>query len=137
MAIRNHISVDDLEKELIFSTSRSSGPGGQNINKVNTKVTLRFDVNNSSFLNQEEKEIIAKKLSSKLTKDGMLILSSQEKRSQIQNKATVLNKLENLLNRALVRKKKRKPTKPSKSAVEKRLKEKKIQSEKKKWRKGD
>ncbi len=75
-----------LVSEIKFQTSRSSGPGGKNVNKTNSKVTLRFDVANSFVLTEEEKEIILVKLSSRLTSEGELILSSQEKRSQLQNK---------------------------------------------------
>lgn len=123
-----------LANELDFSASRSSGPGGQNVNKVNTKVTLRFDVNGSQVLNDEEKEIISKKLSARLTKEGVLVLTSQNKRSQLQNKEDVVLKLEKLLSKAFEKKKVRKATKPSKGAVQKRITGKKLHSEKKKWR---
>lgn len=134
MSIRHFIPVRDLVQELTFTASTSSGPGGQNVNKVNSKVTLRFDVLNSALLSTEEKEVLLKKLHTKLTADGILLLSSQEKRSQLQNKETVMLKLEKLLQGALARKKARKPTKPSKSAVQERIKKKKQVSEKKKWR---
>lgn len=134
MAIRHFIKATELAGELAFSTSTSSGPGGQNVNKVETKVILRFDVANSSLLNEQEKEVLLKKLESKLTKEGVLILSAQEKRSQLQNKETVIMKLEKLLEKALMRKKPRKSTKPSKAAVQKRISSKKQLSEKKKWR---
>lgn len=128
------IPKEELENEAQFTASTSSGPGGQHVNKANTKVTLRFDVTNSTLLSDEEKETIRKKLSSKLTKDGVLILRSQEKRSQLQNKQAVLAKAEKLLTQALIKRKKRKPTKPSKGAVQDRLNKKKQQGEKKKWR---
>lgn len=134
MAIRRFIKASELAGELEFSTSTSSGPGGQNVNKVETKVILRFDVVKSAMLNEQEKEVLLKKLESKLTKEGVLILSAQEKRSQLQNKETVILKLEKLLEKALMRKKARKPTKPSKAAVQKRISSKKQLSEKKKWR---
>lgn len=123
-----------LGKELLFSTSRSSGPGGQNVNKVNTKVTLKFDVLNSNVLTQEEKEIILTKLTSRLTSAGILLLSAQDKRSQLQNKDAVIEKFDILLSRAFKKKKIRKPTKPSKGSVQDRIKNKKQASEKKKWR---
>lgn len=104
------------------------------MNKVNSKVSVRFDIAGSSLLCAEEKEILLAKLQSKLTKEGVLIISAQEKRSQLQNKETVLLKLEKMLEGALTRKKTRKPTKPSKTAVQERIKKKKQQSEKKKWR---
>jgi len=123
-----------LGRELEFTTSRSSGPGGQNVNKVNTKVTLRFDVSGSQALTVDEKEILLRKLASRLTNVGVLILSSQDKRSQLQNKEGVIAKFEVLVAKSFRKKKVRKATKPSKSAVEKRITQKKHRSEKKKWR---
>jgi len=123
-----------LGSEIIFSASRSSGAGGQNVNKVNTKVTLKFDIKNSQHLNEEEKENLLKKLSTRLTNEGVLILSSQEKRSQLQNKEAVVLKFEKIIAKAFEKKKARKATKPSKGAVQERIKEKKQRSEKKQWR---
>ena len=128
------ITVGLVGSELEFTTSRSSGPGGQNVNKVNTKVTIRFDIPNSKLLTQEEKDIILNKLSSYLTKDGILAVTSQEKRSQLDNKEEAKIKFVNLINKAFVKKKPRKPTKPSKTSVQNRIKKKKEHSEKKKWR---
>ena len=128
------ITAAMLGSELIFSTSRSSGPGGQNVNKVNTKVTVKFDVANSSILSEDEKTILFKKIASKLTNDGVLVLSSQDKRSQLQNKEAVIVKLEKLLARAFEKRKPRKATKPSKQSVQERLAGKKKHAEKKKWR---
>ena len=128
------ILATTLGNEIIFSASRSSGAGGQNVNKVNTKVTLKFDVKNSQHLTEEEKEILLKKLSTRLTNDGVLILSSQEKRSQLQNKEAVISKFEKIIAKAFEKKKARKATKPSKGAVQERIKEKKQRSEKKQWR---
>jgi ribosome-associated protein len=123
-----------LASELEYSTSRSSGPGGQNVNKVNSKVTLRWNVKDSALLTLEEKELLLQKLSSRLTTEGVLLLSSQEKRSQLQNKEEVLQKLEQLLRLAFFKKKKRKATKPSKSSMKSRLDKKKMHSDKKKLR---
>ena len=123
-----------LFSEFEFLTSRSSGPGGQNVNKVNTKVTLRFDVTNSQILTIEEKEIIKQKLITRLTTENVLILTSQEKRSQLQNKESVLAKFDKLLIKAFEKKKTRKPTRPSKGAIQNRIQKKKQNSEKKKWR---
>jgi ribosome-associated protein len=128
------ITSDLLQSELVFTTSRSSGPGGQNVNKVNTKVTLRFDVEKSQLLTDEEKALLRSKLSTRITADGSLLLTAQDKRSQLQNKEAVILKLNELLAKALAKKKKRKATKPSKSAIQKRIKSKKERSEKKKWR---
>lgn len=123
-----------LFNEFEFLTSRSSGPGGQNVNKVNTKVTLRFDVTNSQILTIEEKEIIKQKLITRLTTENVLILTSQEKRSQLQNKESVLAKFDKLLIKAFEKKKTRKSTRPSKGAIQNRIQKKKQNSEKKKWR---
>ncbi|HOX82042.1 MAG TPA: alternative ribosome rescue aminoacyl-tRNA hydrolase ArfB [Chryseolinea sp.] len=132
--MQRSILAASLGNEIIFSASRSSGAGGQNVNKVNTKVTLKFDVKNSQYLSDEEKEIILKKLATRLTNDGVLVMSSQEKRSQLQNKDAVVLKLEKLLAKAFEKKKARKATKPSKGSVQNRITEKKQQSEKKQWR---
>jgi ribosome-associated protein len=123
-----------LNRELEFNASRSEGPGGQNVNKVNSKITLRWDIANSQLISEDEKRIIKDRLSSFLTKDGVLMLSAQDKRSQLQNKEAVMEKLDALLVKAFAVKKRRKPTKPSKSAKAERLKKKKLVSEKKKWR---
>jgi ribosome-associated protein len=129
-----HPPVTGILPELTFATSRSSGPGGQNVNKVNTKVTLIWDVNQSSAITQEQKEIIQLKLASIITKDGALQITSQEKRSQLQNKESVIEKLEKLLAKAFEKKKAHKPTRPSKAAKQKRIQQKKLHGEKKKWR---
>jgi ribosome-associated protein len=128
------ITADLLGSEVEFSSSRSSGPGGQNVNKVNTKVNLRFDIPRSAVLTGEEKALLLQKLSNKLTTDGVLILSSQDKRSQLQNKENAIAKFNALIAKAFEKKKKRKATKPSKSAVQSRIKKKKEHSEKKGWR---
>jgi ribosome-associated protein len=128
------ITAHLLGNELEFTTSRSSGPGGQNVNKVNSKVTLRFDIRNSPVLTDDEKAILSHKLKSRMTIDGVLLLSSQDKRSQLQNKEEVVLKLEQLIAKAFEKKKPRKATKPSKAAKQDRINKKKIHSEKKKWR---
>lgn len=128
------LHASQFEKEIQLATSRSSGPGGQNVNKVNTKVTLRFEIKSSQILTSAEKEILTTKLAPYLTKGEVLILSAQEKRSQLQNKELVLQKFEQLINKALVRKKIRKASKPTKGAIEKRIVQKKRHSEKKQWR---
>ena len=125
----------DFINELIFSASRSGGPGGQNVNKVSSKVELRFNVMESSLLSAEEKEIIQTKLANKINKEGELILVAQTERSQLANKEKVIEKFYNLLIKALTPQKKRRPTKPSRSSKEKRLVGKKINAEKKSSRK--
>ncbi len=128
------ITASLLYHELYFTASRSSGPGGQNVNKVNSRITVKFDVTRSQILTDEEKAIILERLSTYLTKGGVLIVSSQDKRSQLENKAIVLQKLEQMIARAFEKKKPRKPSKPSKTAIQKRITGKKHQAEKKKWR---
>lgn len=123
-----------LGNEITFSTSRSSGPGGQNVNKVNSKVTLKFDVLQSQILTDDEKEVLKNKLASRLTNEGVLIMSSQDKRSQLENKENVIRKFDRVLAKAFEKRKARKATKPSKGAVQNRIKKKKEHSEKKKWR---
>jgi len=125
----------DFSPEFTITASRSSGPGGQNVNKVSTKVELRFDIVHSTLLSDEEKEIIQTRLTSKINSEGEIILVSQSERSQLQNKENVIEKFYVLLDKALTPVKKRKPTKPSRAAKEKRLEEKRIQSEKKDRRK--
>jgi ribosome-associated protein len=130
----SRVAPADLLPEIKFTTSRSSGPGGQNVNKVNSKVTLRFSIAGSQVLTSEQKAFLLDKFKGKVTTDGELIISSQEKRSQPENKAAVIAKFEKLLTKVFERKKLRKKTKPSKAALEKRINTKKKQSEKKKWR---
>ena len=128
------ITASLLIKELAFSASRSSGPGGQNVNKVNSKITLMFEVVHSEILTEEEKDVIVKKLASHLTKEGVLILTAQDKRSQLENKEAAIQKLDKLLVKAFAKRKIRKATKPSKTAVQKRITNKKQHSQKKQWR---
>jgi len=122
------------ENELIITFSRSGGKGGQNVNKVETKATLRWDVYNSQILKPEQKYLILHKLHSRITEKGDLILWSQSERSQAQNKEVVIARLNHLVNDALIPVKARIKTKPTKSSKEKRLESKKHVSEKKKLR---
>jgi ribosome-associated protein len=128
------VTASLLNRELAFSASRSSGPGGQNVNKVNSKITLMFDVLRSEILTGEEKDVIVKKLASHLTKEGVLNLTAQDKRSQLENKEAAIQKLDKLLVKAFAKRKIRKATKPSKTAVQKRITNKKQHSQKKQWR---
>ncbi len=131
----NH-KIQIPQDELIFKASRSSGPGGQNVNKLNTKVAVVFDVENSGILNSQQKEIIIRKLASRLTKDNRLIVESQRFRSQRANRDFAVEKLTNILEGALKRPKIRRPTRPTHTAVEKRLKQKKSRSLLKQQRRG-
>lgn len=121
----------NFTKEIEIKAIRSSGKGGQNVNKVSTKIELVFDVNNSELLSDEEKSIVEQKLANRISKEGKLILQSQESRSQLMNKEIAIKKLYELLEAALKKEKPRKATKPSKAKKEQRLQVKKVISEKK------
>ena len=121
----------DFTDELHFSASRSSGPGGQNVNKVSSKVELRFHVASSALLSATEKEMIAEKLATRINAAGELLLVSQSERSQVKNKERVIEKFYTLITRALTPRKKRKATKPSQASREDRLETKRRQAEKK------
>ncbi len=125
----------DFSREFHFRTSRSSGPGGQNVNKVNTRVELFFDVENSSLLSDEEKERIKLNLASRLTNDFVLIISAQSERTQLKNKSECIRKFYDLIESAFAETKKRRPIRMKKSAIETRLKQKKLQADKKTRRK--
>lgn len=110
-----------LLNELKYKAVRSSGPGGQNVNKVSSKVILSFDVAHSKALNDEEKARLETKLASRLTSENMLILSCDEDRSQTKNKEIVTQRFLELIEKSLIVPKARKKTKVPKSVVEKRL----------------
>ena len=124
-----------FDSELIFRSSRSSGPGGQNVNKVNTKIELRFNIPGSAILREDEKETLLEKLKNKINNEGILIIISQYSRSQIKNKANAVDKFYRLIEEALTPAKERKPIKQPRHIKEKRLEEKQKQSEKKDLRK--
>lgn len=124
-----------LLKELNFKAIRSSGAGGQNVNKVSSKVVLSFDIENSNGLEEEEKVILKEKLASKLTTDFIFILSSDEERSQLKNKTIVTKRFFDVIEKALKKQKPRKETKVPKAVKEKRLQTKKKSSERKENRK--
>ena len=128
------VHIPDLSPEFIFQASRSGGPGGQNVNKVNTRVALRFDIAGSELLTGEQKQLLLEKLASKITTDGLLQVVSQKERSQLMNKETCIAKLYALIEKALTPQKKRRATRPTKTSVEKRIQEKKLLGEKKSLR---
>ncbi len=123
----------DIVKYCRFETSRSSGPGGQHVNKTESKVAIYFDID-ASALTLEQKEVLKQKYSNKINAEGELYLQSMASRSQLANKEAVIVKMQSLILSALVPSKKRKKTKPTWSSIEKRLESKKIVSEKKKNR---
>lgn len=127
--------ISDLHKELKFRTSRSSGSGGQHVNKVSTRVELIFDLFHSEVLHTEQKEILQDALKNKLTKEGQLIISSQATRSQWRNRLKAIDKFNQLITKSLQPKPKRKAVKPLQSDKKKRLQLKRRNSEKKAMRK--
>lgn len=124
-----------LEAECSFSASRSSGPGGQNVNKVNTRVELRFSVEHSQVLSDDEKNLLFKKLKNRINSEGELILASESERSQLRNRAKVTALFYELVEKALTPPKKRFKTKPTLASRIKRVESKKQHSEKKNMRK--
>ncbi len=125
----------NFEQEFTFSASRSSGPGGQNVNKVSSRVELRFNLMATVLFSEEEKELIFKKLRKRINKEGEIIIVSQVERSQLLNKAEVTEKFFEIIAKALTVPKKRKPTKPTMTSKIKRLDSKRIRGTIKKLRK--
>jgi len=111
----------NFESEFVFSTSRSGGPGGQNVNKVNTKVELRINLLTTSLLSESEKDLVFKKLKNKINSENELILVSQSERSQLMNKKVVTERFYDLVSKALTIQKKRRPSRPTLSSKLKRL----------------
>ncbi|ANF53160.1 peptide chain release factor 1 [Chryseobacterium glaciei] len=123
--------MKDFTKELNFKTSRSSGAGGQNVNKVETAVTVLWKVDESEFFNERQKNLIQEKLKNRINLEGLLFLTVSESRTQLMNKNKAIEKIIDIVNKALIVPKTRIATKPSRAKKEKRLDTKKKMSEKK------
>jgi ribosome-associated protein len=119
------MEVQKIISELQYKAVRSSGAGGQNVNKVSSKIVLTFDLKNSTALSDEEKAVLEMSLSTRLTADLILILNCDEDRSQLRNKEIVTKRFLELIRKGLIVQKPRKETKVPKSAIRKRIKNKK------------
>lgn len=125
------ITEGDFLHELHFHTALSSGPGGQTTNKVQSKVQLLFDIQNSIYLTTDEKLMLYRKLPKKINQEGMLFLSAQERRSQLENREIVIKKFNELLQKTFEPTKPRKATGRTKDSIEERLTDKHAVGEKK------
>lgn len=133
----DYIKGRDFSNEFEFRTSRSSGAGGQHVNKVNTKVELRFDIENSQLLASEEKDLVRNNLKKRINNIGILIITNQAFRSQHRNKTSVIKRFYQLLNKSLTPPTERKQRKITKAMKERRMKAKRLNAEKKAMRRKD
>ncbi|MDR1517004.1 MAG: aminoacyl-tRNA hydrolase [Dysgonamonadaceae bacterium] len=129
--------IEKLLEECVFSAVRSSGSGGQNVNKVATKVILTLDVEASSALSEQQKTLVREKLATRINKEGILQIDCDTERSQFLNKRAIIKKFQLLIAKALKENKKRIATKPTLQSIRRRIDDKKHQSEKKKGRSGE
>lgn len=131
------LTEEELLPEFVFKASRSGGKGGQNVNKVSTKVQINFNIVGSRILSDIEKELLLEKYAARINGEGDLQVVVQKERSQLGNKELAIKKMIALINKAFEVEKKRKATRPSKSSVEVRLSDKKKEGVKKRERRGD
>lgn len=129
------MDIEKLISELSFKASKSSGAGGQHVNKVSSRIEVFFNINNTEALSAREKEVILLKLKNRINKEQTLSLSCEETRSQHQNKELVVKRLSALLKMNLIRPKVRRATKPTRASVKRKSENKKRQSSKKGLRK--
>ncbi|MBC9931315.1 alternative ribosome rescue aminoacyl-tRNA hydrolase ArfB [Chitinophaga qingshengii] len=127
----------DVTPELTFRTARSGGSGGQHVNKVETMVEGYFHIDTSALLTPEQKQLLHEKLANRINTEGILQVKSQTARTQLGNKQEVIFKINDLINKALIPRKKRIATKVPKAVIEKRIQFKKRISEKKQLRRGN
>jgi ribosome-associated protein len=130
--VNEDLSIPD--EEVAFTTSRSGGPGGQNVNKLETRVTLRFDLDGSPSLSGEQKTRLRERLATRITKDGVLHVTSQRHRTQAANREAAVERFAELLRENLREEAPRKKTRPSKAARARRLEEKRRRSQRKRER---
>lgn len=125
------IQKEALQKEVTISAVRSSGPGGQNVNKVSSKIELRWNAHTTTVFDADQKQLLIEKLTITITREGDILIFSQEHRSQLKNKEEAFNKFYRLIEKCLTIRKKRTPTKPTAASKQKRVEAKKLEGQKK------